>query len=108
MGEVDANGYEGQLHAYGPDPAPYDTETVTTEPTQQIRLHWGSKGIDEATSLTSAQRSSLKAAAATSQAAFDSTASALAGWYDSFGDDAGLTSAEEQACRERLRWVWSR
>lgn len=110
MGDVDSNGYGDGNHVYGPGPSPYSIEVDTTHSGRPLGLHWGAKGINELTGTTPAQQAALSANAS-DQDDFDAVAIDVTGgedgWYATFGDDAGLTPAEELDCRQRMRRAWA-
>ena len=65
----------------------------------ELWVHWGDKSLEDATVVSAAERDDLIADAVKSQAAFDSTAGALASWYLF----SGLTSTEKDAARAACR-----
>lgn len=77
-------------HAHGTDPLTGDYE---------LSHHWGNKSLDDTTVVTRADAEDLVADAVTSQAAFDTTAGALASWY-AF---SGLSSADRDTARATCR-----
>jgi uncharacterized membrane protein len=90
MGQLDPNvGLKAMAH----------TISSTDVERWEFRAHWGDKSVNSMTVITKAEAEDLIAASKVSQAAFDTTAGALATWY-AF---SGLSSANRDRIRQRLR-----